>query len=114
MVREELFNKSMKKVVARVETLGIMESAHPSVDRPYGDIIFFYEDGTQKVIPKNNILVRKAIRSAILAESISSIKKPIKQQVPLMKESTKTDPLLVLGVGLLVIALLAGTVLIFM
>lgn len=98
----------MEEVITRMETFGVMESKNPSVDCPYGYIVFIYRDGTRKVVPKDYFLDQRIRISAILDKNTSNIK-PKK-----MKESTKVDPFLVLGVGFLVIALLAGIVLILM
>lgn len=35
-----------------METFGVLESNHPTVDTAYGTIIYIYEDGTRKVFNK--------------------------------------------------------------
>ena len=45
--------KNMEEVITRMETFGVMESKNPSVDCPYGYIVFIYRDGTRKVVPKD-------------------------------------------------------------
>ncbi len=44
------------KYPIRLETLGVLESSLPTVDKDYGDIIYIYEDGTRVTHYKGHVV----------------------------------------------------------
>lgn len=95
-----------KEYIAVTETFGIAETNHPSVDTAYRQLTFYYKDGTKKVVSKDSSLYQKERISRILANNKKLV----------MEENSKSeiDPFLILGIGLLIIALIAGIVLALM
>lgn len=95
-----------EEYIAVTETFGIGESNHPSVDTAYGQIIFYHKDGTKRVVSKDSSLYQKYRISRISADNKKLV----------MKENSKSEinPFLILGIGLLIVALIAGIILVLM